>query len=127
MIVVCQLFAPATTCVRSVTDGETAATFGSCAIASPSAGVRVDAPPKPVRAPVCVTLPGCTTIRFEPRLLMLCCTDVRAPTPIATVTITAATPMTMPSMVSSERALLRTSAANASARVALTFMPPAVR
>ena len=45
---------------------------------------------------------------------MLCCTEVRAPTPIATVTMTAATPITMPSIVSSERTLLRISAASAS-------------
>ena len=51
MIVVCQLFSPATTCVRSETVGETAATPGSFAIARPSAGVSVDAPPQPVRAP----------------------------------------------------------------------------
>src|SRR5262249_7696571 len=84
--VVCQLFSPATACVRIVTIGVAAATPGICATARPSAGVSDDAPPKPVRAPVCVTLPGCTTIRFEPRLLMLFCTDSRAPAPIATVT-----------------------------------------
>ena len=48
-----------------------------------------------------------------PRLLICCCTEVRAPAPIATVTITAATPITTPSIVSSERALLRTSARSA--------------
>src|SRR5208283_6166384 len=94
LIVVCQLFEPATTCVRTVTSGETAATPASCAIAAPSAGVKVDAPPKPVRAPPCVTEPGCTTIRFDPSALMLLVTEVRAPLPIATVTMTAATPIT---------------------------------
>src|ERR1700744_3641589 len=88
--VVCQLLPPATACVRTVTEGDTAATPGSCAIASPSSGVSDDAPPKPERAPVVVTLPGCTTIRLEPKLLMLLCTDARAPTPMATVMITAA-------------------------------------
>ena len=58
---------------------------------------------------------------------MLCCTEVRAPTPIATVTITAATPITMPSIVSIERALLRISAASANRSVSFRVMLHAFR
>src|SRR5664279_1848223 len=43
--VVCQLFSPATTCVRTVTCGDTLATPRSFAMANPSPGVSVDAPP----------------------------------------------------------------------------------
>src|SRR5665213_356913 len=121
--VVCQLLPLATACVRTVTDGETAETPGICAIARPSWTVSVEAVPKPPRAPLVVALPGCTIIKLEPRLLMLDCTDVRAPTPMATVTMTAATPITMPSIVSIERALLRINACIARRIVALRFMP----
>ncbi len=99
--------------------GETAATPGSFAIAMPSCGVRVDAPPLPVFAPVVETLPGMTMIRFEPSPLIWLATELFAPVPIATVTITAATPITTPSIVSSERDLLRTSAVSASRKVCM--------
>ncbi len=48
-----------------------------------------------------------------PKLLICCATDVLAPVPMATVTITAATPMMTPSIVSSERERLRRSASSA--------------
>jgi hypothetical protein len=46
------------------------------------------------------------TIRLEPRLWICSTTTARAPEPIATTIITAATPMTMPSIVSKLRRTL---------------------
>ena len=50
---------------------------------------------------------------FEPALLIWFSIDVRAPVPIATMTITAATPMIIPSAVSAVRIALRRSALTA--------------
>jgi hypothetical protein len=47
---------------------------------------------------------------LEPALLIWFSIEVRAPVPIATITITAATPMIMPSAVSAVRIALRRSA-----------------
>ena len=54
---------------------------------------------------------------FEPALLIWFSIDVRAPVPIATMTITAATPMIMPSAVSAVRIALRRSALTATMNV----------
>ena len=51
--------------------------------------------------------------RFWPMLAICFCTDSVAPEPIATIAITAATPMITPSIVSVERTLLRSSARSA--------------
>ncbi len=48
--------------------------------------------------------------------------DVCAPVPSATIVITAATPMIMPSMVSAVRILLRPSALNAMRKIIRTDM-----
>jgi hypothetical protein len=49
-------------------------------------------------------------------------TDVRAPVPIATVTMTAATPITTPSIVRIERERLRSSARTAMRAMVRMFM-----
>ena len=54
---------------------------------------------------------------FEPALWIWFSIDVRAPVPIATMTITAATPMIMPSAVSAVRIALRRSALTATTTV----------
>ena len=61
-------------------------------------------------------------MRFEPRLRIWSSTRACAPAPTATMVITAATPMMMPSMVSAERSLLMRSARSAMRRVARKFM-----
>ena len=69
-------------------------------------------------------------MRFEPRLLIWSSTRACAPAPTATIVMTAATPMMMPSIVSAERSLLMRSAASAMRSVARKFMarppPPAL-
>src|SRR5439155_113398 len=52
-----------------------------------------------------MTLPGSTMIRFEPRLWICSVTRAWAPEPTATMAITAATPMTIPSIVRPLRSL----------------------
>ena len=68
-------------------------------------------------------------MRLEPRLLIWSSTRACAPAPTATIVMTAATPMMMPSIVSAERSLLMRSAASAMRSVARKFMarppPPA--
>ena len=73
------------------------------ALASPI--VSVGALPKPDRSPPDVVLPGRIIIRFEP--MEAICAEIRslAPAPIATIAITAATPMIIPSIVRMERIL----------------------
>ena len=50
-----------------------------------------------------VVLPGVTTSRLDPRALMALATFACAPWPRPTVSMTAAMPMRMPSMVSTDR------------------------
>src|SRR5687768_13286588 len=60
-----------------------------------------------MRAPPWVCAPGMIMMKFEPRELIISETDAATPAPMATETITHATPMTTPSAVSSERNLFR--------------------
>src|SRR5918997_1047880 len=103
---VAQLLPPATTCVPPCTKGAAAVTPSiSRRIAAASSSVRVEAAPAPSRAPPWVTLPGVTMARLAPSERICRSTRFRAPAPIATMAITAATPMTMPSTVRSERSV----------------------
>ncbi len=112
--VVCQLLYCEMTCALSVTTGVTAAACGTCcAIASPSESVSVDAAPMPAFTPPAFVLPGRMTITLLPRFAMEASIEAFAPAPIATVTITAATPMMIPRTVRSERSRFRISARNA--------------
>ena len=71
-----------------------------------SAIVRVGVPPKPDRKPPEVVLPGRTRMRLEPMEAIWEAIRSFAPDPIATMAITAATPMIIPSIVRAERSLL---------------------
>ena len=87
--------------------GATAATSGaiagSASIAA-SAVVRVEAElPAPRKLLEVFEELGVTTIRFEPSELIWDVIDACAPWPRPTVSMTAAMPIRMPSMVSSER------------------------
>jgi hypothetical protein len=86
--------------------GEAARTEGSSfPIARASDIVRVTAPPDPIRNPLDVVLPGRTSSRFDP--MEAICAEILwfAPSPTATMTMTAATPMIIPSIVRMERIL----------------------
>ena len=69
--------------------------------------------PAPPRAPPALKLPGEIVIRFVPWALIASSICAVAPEPSATIAMTAATPMIMPSMVSTVRSLLRLSALKA--------------
>ncbi len=67
--------------------------------------VSVDCVPAPIRTPPAVVAPGRTIRRLLPMLAICSAICLLAPVPIATMAITAPTPMMMPSMVSAERIL----------------------
>jgi hypothetical protein len=102
-----QLVVPAVSAVVVVLAGATRATSGATvrsAIAWASARVSVEAEPKPPRTPLLlVLLPGETISRLEPRASICLRTCSWAPRPRPTVRTTEEIPMTMPSMVSSDR------------------------
>ena len=77
-----------------------------------------------MRTPPAVVEPGMTSSRFEPSARICSSTRACAPAPTAIITITAPTPMTMPSMVSALRSLLTASARRAmrSSERARSFM-----
>ncbi len=75
-----------------------------------SVTVSVEALPAPARTPPAVVAPGWTTSMLVPRLSSCFFTAALAPSPTATMAISAATPMNTPSMVRAERSLLRSSA-----------------
>ena len=61
-----------------------------------------------MRAPDWVTAPGKTMMKLVPSEPIASCTECEAPAPTATMVMTQATPMMMPSMVRLERIGLRT-------------------
>src|SRR3990172_9538481 len=84
--------------------GDASRTAGSSlpiALASPMVSVGAD--PEPDRSPPEVVLPGRTRRRFDPTMEIWAAMRSFAPVPIATIAITAATPMTMPSIVRIDR------------------------
>ena len=74
-----------------------------------------------MRMPELVMLPESTTIRLLPMEAICSLMRSCAPEPTATMAITAATPMMMPSMVSAERILLMRSARRAIFTLAAIF------
>ncbi len=107
-MLVLQLRLPETTCDTCRSMYVTSATGPPpCAIACASPTVKVELLPRPARTPLAVVAPGTTISRLVPRLLICASTDERAPSPTATIVITAATPMKIPSIVSAARSLLR--------------------
>src|SRR5437588_4737569 len=79
-------------------------------MASASLALRVVALPAPERAPPCEILPNMIVSRLVPRPDNWLLTDALAPSPRATMAMTAATPMMMPSVVRMLRPLLARSA-----------------
>ena len=94
-----------------------------------SSQVSVGSDPAPAFAPPDVFAPDDTISTLVPIDANACSTRARAPSPIATIAITAATPMMMPSAVSSDRNLLRSSARSATRMTSPGLMapPPRVR
>ena len=78
--------------------------------AQASSSTKVCAVPVPPRTPAVVTEPAHKIIKLEPRPAICSLTFACAPLPTATITITAPTPMMMPSIVKPERNLLILSA-----------------
>jgi len=117
---------------RVVATGATATTSGTTdgsASTAASAGVSEDvvaAPRKPANP---LVEPGLTMIRLEPRELICWVIAAWAPWPSPTVSITAAIPIRMPSMVSAERSRRAFSASKAvravSAHPITASLPPA--
>ncbi len=91
-----------------------------------SSQVSVGIEPKPPRAPPDCVLPDITISRFEPIDANDASTSALAPSPMATIAMTAPTPMMMPSTVRNERILLRSSARSATRKVSsgITRRPP---
>ena len=79
-------------------------------MASASRGVNVMTLLLPKLTPPVDAAPGITSRLFAPMLAMVFCTARLLPWPISVMAITAATPMTMPSVVNAERMTLRRSA-----------------
>src|SRR4051794_34636827 len=79
-------------------------------MAARSSQVIVGIDPKPPWAPPEVVDPDMTISRFDPIAAYDCSTIALAPSPIATMAITAPTPMMIPSAVRNDRSLLRSNA-----------------
>ena len=92
------------------------------AIAAASSGVSVVRAPCPVRTPATLADPGMTMMRLVPAVRMRASMAARAPLPRAIITITAATPMMMPSAVSAVRITFRRSASSAVSSVSQADM-----
>ena len=90
--------------------------------ASTSSPESLELEPHPALAPEDVVVPGKIMRKFVPRDLSWFSACRRAPSPIPIVATTHATPMMMPSAVSSERSLLRESARNATFRMFPVFV-----
>src|SRR4029077_4476478 len=85
----------------------------SLMMALASLATRVCRPPEPVRAPPSVTVPGKITNKLVPRLAICSCTLFFAPSPMATMAMTAPTPMMIPNIVRKERSLFLANARSA--------------
>src|SRR5262252_2920026 len=112
-----QFWLPATSWPRVFTPAALYCTPCTLRMAFASSGVSVLALPWPCRTPPCVKLPALTMIMFVPADWIWLSIEVCAPVPRATMVITAATPMIIPSMVSAVRILFRLSAFTAIRRI----------
>ena len=122
---VVQFWLPYTRVTPAVTLGVAPATAGaSRRIACTSSGVRVVVVPAPPRTPPVFWLPACTTSILVPMLAICSATWCWAPCPRLTIAITAATPITIPSIVRIDRALLRASARSAIFNTGPIIPPP---
>src|SRR6185437_272776 len=123
-----QFWLSETTCALVPAPGAASAMVGtSCSMALISSFTRVLVAPPPRRIPPLLTLPELMYSRLVPMDAIWFCTCCSAPCPRPTVAITAPTPMMMPSMVSSERILLRVSARIAIRKIASkSIMTPVI-
>src|ERR1035441_10379723 len=113
-MVVAQLLFPLTTWAEPRTYGAANATSEHCAgMSVASAWDNVTALPVPSRTPELLVLPGVMMMMLLPMLAIWSWMRWVAPEPIATVAMTLATPITMPSMVSADRSLFVVSAPKA--------------
>src|SRR5215510_6391098 len=120
-----QLPVPPMNCVRVDTTGETAENnVPSRASFSASSTVRRLYEPAPWFTPPGVVEPGITTMRFVPSPWICALIIDCAPWPTATITITAPTPITIPSIVSIVRILFLRMLADATFNNVDCFMRP---
>jgi hypothetical protein len=121
-----QFWLPATSCERELTTGETIETLGTsrrmASRSSTVSGLEVLESPAPPRTPPTFCAPAETKRRLVPMLAICDWTVAEAPCPMLTITMTAETPMMMPSMVKAARDLLRASARKAMRMMARTFI-----
>ena len=126
---VVQLVLPLTSDVCALDTGATAAmsgAVGAVAKAAASRSVSVDAEPRPPRMPpIEVELPGETISRLLPSELIWALTCADAPCPRPTVSMTAAMPIRMPSIVRAERIRRVWIASKAVRPVSTQFIGPA--
>ena len=108
-----QLVRDEMTCCCDSTISETNSTSGTARTASASDSVIRLTAPAPCLTPPAVTAPGNTMIMLVPAPRIWSSMAACAPVPSATIVMTAATPMIMPSIVSAVRSLLRASALKA--------------
>ena len=102
------------------TEGVAAATDGQPSrMASQSAPVSVMPEPAPAETPARWSATERTMITLEPMLAILEEICSAAPLPISIIVMTAAMPITMPSIVSSDRVTLRRSATRAVFRICI--------
>ena len=121
--IVLQFWFPYTTGALVRIDGVAKRTEGSSfPIARASPIVRVGTPPNPERNPPEVVLPGRTRRRFEPTEEIWAEILRFAPSPMATMTMTAPTPMIIPSIVRAERILFARRERNATFPADQRFM-----
>ena len=106
-------------------EGDTYATDGDSAFtAATSSSVSVDWPVK-MRAPDWVAMPGKIIRKFEPSAEICAWIAACDPCPTPIIAITQATPMMMPSAVSTDRILFRAIAFMPTFRIVRNFsMPP---
>ncbi len=86
-------------------------------MASQSWGVNVRQVPDPICTPLEELEPASTCKKLAPRLAILCRTASEAPCWISIMVTTAATPMTIPTQVSTDRIRLRRNARSAVRKV----------
>jgi hypothetical protein len=118
MIVVDQFWSSLTTGVLIRKVGAAALTVGmSRRMAARSSHVSVGSEPKPPRTPAVLDVPCWMMRTFVPIAANASSTRALAPAPIAIIVMTAPTPMTIPSVVRSERSLFRRMDRSATLRV----------
>ena len=117
-----QFLAPYINCCVPWWTGATVMTSSSSAMALASPMRRVKPNPPPERTPAVCVQPERMTYRLLPMVLIVCATAYCAPWPMAIISTTEPTPMTMPSMVSAVRSLLQPMACQASPNIGFSMI-----